>query len=157
MTLHPYCLVTAVAEKSLAALLDAGGAGTYRDAHPWLIAREMKQAADEAGQTLVLLIASRHPLEITHWTPVAHVDVIELHRGTWETACDFGALTAVPEIWAPLDSLMLKPGDDQLRREKLEPIRQHRQLLDERHLLPYAICETPAFLTQTLRSAGQDG
>ena len=52
----------------------------------------------------------------------------------------------MPEIWSPLDSLMLKPGDDQLRREALEPIRKHRQLLDEKHLLPYAIVETPPFL-----------
>jgi hypothetical protein len=155
MTPHPYCLVTAVAEKSLAALLDAGGAGTYHDAHPWLIAREIKAAADASGETLVLLIASRHPLEITHWTPIARIDVIELHRGAWETACDFGALAPVPEIWAALDSLILKPGDDQLRRERLEPIRQHRQLLDEKHLLPYAICETPAFVTQALRQETQ--
>jgi hypothetical protein len=146
VTPYPYCLVTAVPEKSLAALLDAGGSGTYRDTHPWLIAREMKQAADDAQQTLALLIASRQPLEITHWTTVARIDVVELHRGTWETACDFDALSAVPEIWSPLDSLMLKPGDDQLRREALEPIRKHRQLLDEKHLLPYAIVETPPFL-----------
>jgi hypothetical protein len=146
LTPYPYCLVTAVPEKSLAALLDAGGSGTYRDTHPWLIAREMKQEADEAQQTLVLLIASRLPLEITHWTTVLRIDVVELHRGTWETACDFGVLAAVPEIWSSLDSLMLKPGDDQLRREALEPIRKHRQLLDEKHLLPYAIVETPPFL-----------
>jgi hypothetical protein len=155
MTPYPYCLATAVAEKSLAALIEAGGVGTYRDSHPWIVARELKEAADRAEQTLVLVIASRNPLELTHWTRVRRIEVVELHRGLWETACDFDTLHPISEIWSALDSLLLKPGDDQLRRERLEPIRQHRQLLDVKHLLPYAVCETPAFIGQSLRQAGQ--
>jgi hypothetical protein len=41
---------------------------------------------------------------------------------------------------------MLKPGDDALRRERLEDVRPWRHALDERHIRPYAICETPAFI-----------
>src|SRR5262245_37305823 len=155
MTPYPYCLATAVAEKSLTALIDASGSGTYRDSHPWIIARELKEAADRAEQELVLVVASRNPLELTHWTCVRRIDVVELHRGQWETACDFETLRPISEIWSALDSLMLKPGDDQLRRERLEPIRQHRQLLDVKHLLPYAVCETPAFIAQALRQEDQ--
>lgn len=151
MDVYPYCLCTSVPAKAIASFLDGrglegGGVGSYRDAHPWLIAREMKEAADGAAQALVVLIASGEPPGLTHWTVVTRIDVVELHRGMWETACDFSSLEPVPEIWSPLDSVILKPGDDQLRRERLEPIRKHRQLLDVRHIHPYAVCETPAFL-----------
>ena len=152
---YPYCLCAVVAAKSLRSLLEVGGVGAYRDTHPWLIARELLDAARAARQSLVLVIASGEPWELTHWTTVRGIDVVELHRGQWETACDFDVLRSVPEIWASLDSLMLKPGDDQLRREQLEPIRQHRQLLDARHLLPYAVCETPAFVVHAIRGAAK--
>ena len=60
-------------------------------------------------------------------------------------------------IWTALDSLMLKPGDDQLRRESLEPIPLLRHPLDERHVRPYAICETPAFMLAAKRETEAEG
>jgi len=151
----PYCLCTSVTPKALAALLESGvpgadGRGSYRDEHPWFAARELLGSAEGAGQALPLVIATGDPLELSHWALVTRIDVVELHRGQWETACDFGRLRAVNPIWTALDSLFLKPGDDQLRRERLEPIRKHRQVLDAQHVFPYAICETPAFVAREL-------
>ena len=147
--ISPYCLVTTVTPNALKVLLENTGAGAYRDAHPWLVAREMFDAAQTRGQRMALLIASGAPLELRQWGWIESIDVVELHRGHWESRCSFGRLEPVNQIWSELDSVFLKPGDDQLRRESLEPIRQHRTALDALHIHPYAICEAPAFLELT--------
>jgi hypothetical protein len=54
----------------------------------------------------------------------------------------------VNPIFSPVDSLLLKPAEEQLRRETLEGIRQHRHPLTISELHPYAICETPGFLLE---------
>ena len=146
MRVYRYCIVACVSEKALTAILDNGGRGAYRDTHPWLLAKELLQAADDAGMALPLILATGTPLQLAHWGRIREIDVDELHRGAWESRCNFDELASVSPIFTALDSLMLKPGDDALRREQLEDVRPWRHPLDERHIRPYAICETPAFI-----------
>ena len=142
----PFCLATTVGAEALEALLENTGAGAYRDDHPWIVAAEMLEKASQAGQQVALLIATGDPLAFSHWGWVETIDVVELHRGHWETRCSFGRLMPINPIFTELDSVFLKPGDDQLHREAVEPIRQHRLSLDLQHIHPYAICDTPAFV-----------
>jgi hypothetical protein len=152
-TVHPYCVATCVSGDALTALLEAGRNGTLRDEHPWLIAAELLDAANAAGARLALMIATEPPLAFAQWAWIERIDVVELRKGQWQTACDFRGLAPVNPIWTDLDSLLLKPGDDQLRREQLEPIRHYRNALDAQRLRPYAICETPGFIL-TVKEAG---
>ncbi len=151
MRVYPYCIVVSVSAKALAAIIDNGGRGAYRDDLPWLIAAELLQAAHDAGATLPLILATGTPLELAHWANIRAIDVDELHKGMWVSRCDFDTLAPVSPIFTALDSLMLKPGDDALRREQLEGVRPWRHALDERHIHPYAICETPAFIGVALQ------
>jgi len=154
MNAYPYCIAVTVSATALAAILENGGRGSYRDAHPWLLAAELWQAARADGAMLPLILATGSPLELTHWAAIRDVDVDELHKGSWESRCDFDALQSVSPIFTALDSLMLKPGDDELRREQLEAVRPWRRALDERHIRPYAICETPAFIDVAAHEKG---
>jgi len=154
MNPYPYCIVATVSEKALAAIIENGGRGAYRDQHPWLMARELLHAARAHEQFVPLLLATGAPLELRHWAKIVDVDCDELHRGQWESRCDFDTLASVSPIFTALDSLMLKPGDDELRRETLEGVRPWRHALDERHVRPYAICETPAFIGVALQEQG---
>lgn len=144
--IHPYCLVAPVAAKALQHLLEGEGRGTYRDTHPWLVAREMFLDARAAGERVAVLFAVSEQLTFSHWAFVETLEVIELHRATWESALGFSPLQPVNPIWEPLDALLLRPTLEQLRREKLEGIHQHRYALNNGELHPYAICETPAFI-----------
>ncbi len=151
MNAYRYCIAATVSDKALTAILDNGGRGAYRDDHPWLMAHEMLRAARDEGVVLPLILASGSPLELVHWAAIREIDVEEFHKGSWETRCHFDALHPVSPIFTALDSLMLKPGDDALRREQLEGVRPWRHALDERHIRPYAICETPAFIDIFMR------
>lgn len=142
----PFCLAAIVSPDALEALLENTGAGTYKDDHPWLVARELFDRAASEECRVPLLIASGEPLEFSHWGWLESIDVVELHRAQWESRCRFGALKPMNPVFTSLDSVFLKPGDDQLHREAVEPIRQHRTSLDAQHIHPYAICETPAFI-----------
>lgn len=155
MNAYPYCIVATVSAKALATIQENGGRGSYRDTRPWLIAAEMLQTARDRGDLLPLILATGSPLELTHWAVIRDIDVDELHKGSWESRCDFDELQAVSPIFTALDSLMLKPGDDALRRERLEDVRPWRHALDERHIRPYAICETPAFIDIVLHEKGK--
>jgi hypothetical protein len=146
--IDPYCLCTTVSERALHALLEASGRGTYRDDHPWLVAQELLQAARAAGQRLPLLLATGRPARFSHWAFVEDIVVVELHRARWETACTFTPLEPVNPIFEPVDSLFTKPSAEQLDRERREGITRHRHALTEAELHPYAICETPAFITR---------
>jgi hypothetical protein len=146
MTTYPYCLCTTVSEKALQALLEASGRGTYRDTHPWLVAADLLRLAEAAGQRLPVLFAAGRPLQFSHWGFVETLAVVELHRATWETACTFTPLKPVNPIFQEIDSLFLQPTAEQLTRERLEDIHQHRYPVTEAELHPYAICETPAFI-----------
>lgn len=143
---YEYCICTTAAEKAVKNLLEASGAGTYRVTEPWLIAAEFLAAAARQNRRLPILFATGKPLQFSHWGYVTELDVVELHRGAFETRCTFTPLQPVNPIWAPVDSLLLKPAEEQLRREQLEGIRKHRHELTPGELHPYAICETPGFL-----------
>ena len=53
----------------------------------------------------------------------------------------------VNPIWESIDSIVLAPSAEQLHRERVEPVHIHRQILTEQHIWPYAVCETPVFIT----------
>ena len=89
------------------------------------------------------------PLRFSHWAHVRAIEVRELHKGAWETRCAFEPLEPVNPIWEPLDSVVLAPSAEQRHRERIEPIKKHRQLLDANLIHPYAVCETPAFIGQS--------
>jgi hypothetical protein len=146
MTIAPLCICTTVSAKALQGLLEASGRGTYRDDHPWLVARDMLRDSTADGLRLPVLFAVGSPSRFSHWGFIETLQVVELHRATWETACTFTPLQPVNPIFEPVDSLFLKPTAEQLIRERLEGITQHRYPLTEAELRPYAICETPAFI-----------
>jgi len=157
VTPYPYCICTSFSEKALSSLLEAGGRGKYRDDHPWIVAKMLWDQAREAGQQLPVLFAVGQPGTFSHWAFIERLTVVELHRATWETECGFSALAPVNPIWTTLDSVFLKPSDEQLSRERLEGIRQHRYALTSAELHPYAICETPAFILNEARSNEHEG
>ncbi len=146
MTPHRYCICTSVGAKSLQALLEASAKGNYKDEHPWLVARQFLEASRQQAERLPIMFATGQPSEFSHWGYIESIDVFELHRGQWETRCAFSPLQPINPIWTALDSVFLKPSAEQLQREVLENIHQHRYALSEGELHPYAICETPAFI-----------
>ena len=146
MEVSPHCIGTVVAAKAIEHLLDGTGEGSYKDEHPWLVARDLLAASTEAELGLPILFATGEPLVFTHWSFLKRIQVVELHRGQWETICDFTRLQSVNPIFSELDSVFLKPTNEQLQRERREGLRQHRFSLDESHVRPYAICETPAYI-----------
>ena len=149
MTVSSRCICTAIGEQALAKIVESqAGRATYIDAHPWIVARELLDATNAASQRLALMFASGDPVAFSHWTLVDAIEVRELHAGAWETHCEIERLMAVNPIWEPLGSLVLAPSAEQLHREAVEPVHVHRQMLDEQHIWPYAVCETPAFIAQ---------
>ncbi len=142
----PFCLCTTVSHKGLQALLEVSGRGTYRDDHPWLVARDLLAEAEQQGLRLPILFATGSPSRFSHWGFVEALEVVELHRATWETACVFTPLKAVNPIFEAIDSVFLKPTAEQLAREQREGVHQHRYPVTEAELRPYAIGETPAFV-----------
>jgi hypothetical protein len=153
-TPYPYCICTTVGEKALQVLLEASGNGKYKDTHPWLVALELMDRAHSEAQSLPILFAIGQPSEFSHWGIIKDLAVVELHRATWETVCEFSPLKPVNPIWTDLDSLLLKPSEEQLQREGLEGIHQHRYPLTEGEIHPYAICETPGFVLHDATATG---
>lgn len=152
---YPFCIATIVTHKAIEAMLEGSGTGSYRDEHPWLIAREMLARASADGLQLPILFAcgaDNEPAAFSHWSTVAEIDVVELHRGQWDSRCSFGKLVPFNPIWESIDSVFVKASQEQMDREALENIRVFRQALDEYHIHPYAICETPVFITEALAS-----
>ena len=146
MGVHANCIVTTVSQKALASLLEAGGRGTYKDDNPWLIAADLFERCQQSGERLAVLFAAGQPPAFSHWAWIERLDVLELHRGYWETACSFSTLQPVNPIWHDIDSLFLSPGVERLARETREAIHQHRYPLTVAELHPYGLCETPAFV-----------
>lgn len=149
MTPTPFCICTVVSDKALEAILENTGAGTYRDAHPWVVAKELAERAAVEGASLPILFATGAvgDLAFSHWSIINGIEILELHTGNADTRCGFEPLQPINPIWTALDSVTLMPSQELLHREAVEPIRLHRQLLDESLIRPYAICETPAFIT----------
>ncbi len=146
MSVAAFCLCVVVSEKALKAILDGHAQGAYRDNHPWIIAAERFREAQEVSERVPIVFATGEPLEFSHWSIAESISVNELHVGAFETRCTFDVLTPVNPIWTSLDSVSLAPSVEQLRREDVEPIRIHRQPLDQTTIRPYAICETPPFI-----------
>ena len=86
------------------------------------------------------------PCRFSHWATVTQIETIELHRGKWESRCHFDALSEINPIWESIDSVFIQPSAEQIAREAQENIRVFRTALDEHHIHPYAICETPSFI-----------
>ena len=145
---HPYCICAVVAERGLKSLLENSGQGRYRVEDPWIVADRLFESARSEGQHLPIIFATGHPLFFSHWGFIDQLTVVQLHRGSYETECMFARLDPVNPIWNAIDSLFLKPAREQLDREVLEGIRQHRHPLTEGELHPYAICETPGFILE---------
>jgi hypothetical protein len=154
--IHPHCIVTTVSAKALEALIEAGGRGTYRDSAPWLVARDIFARAQADGERLPILFAAGQPPEFSHWAFIESLEVVELHRGAWETACRFSPLEAVHPIWQAIDSLFLKPGAEQVAREQREGIHCHRYPLTAAELHPYGLCETPPFIAMRASAGTRD-
>lgn len=160
MPVSDYCLCTVVAGQALESLLEAArepgppgtvGRGMYRDTHPWLVARELLEQATSRGERMPVMFAVEDgSLRFSHWAYVRSIQVRELHKGAWETRCMFEPPEPVNPIWEPIDSVVLAPSAEQRYRERIEPIKKHRQLLDASLIHPYAVCETPAFIAQGL-------
>ena len=146
MNAAPWCIATVVTEKAIEGLRESGGGGLYKDSHPWLVAQDLLRSMTAEDQVLPILLATGHPLAFSHWSLIEGIDVVELHAGQWETACRFDTPKPMHPIFTELSSVFLKPADEQLERERREGLRQHRTALDEMHIHPYAICETPAFI-----------
>jgi hypothetical protein len=145
---YPYCLCTTVAGRALKNLLENTGRGTYKDSHPWLIAQEFQQTARGSDKLLPILFATGSPSQFSHWAFIENLSVVELHHNSYESLCEFSRLEPVNPIWTDLDTVFLKPSNEQLQREVLEDIHQHRYPLTEGEIHPYAICETPPFILQ---------
>lgn len=146
MNAAPWCIATVVTEKAIEGLLESGSGGVYKDSHPWLVAQDLFRSMAAQNQALPILLASGQPLAFSRWSVIEEINVVELHLGQWETACRFEAPKPMHPIFSELSSVFLKPASEQLERERREGLRQHRTALDETHVHPYAICETPAFI-----------
>ena len=143
----PWCIAAVVTEKAIEGLSEGGSGGLYKDSHPWLVAQDLFRAMADQAQALPILLATGQPLAFSHWSVIEQIDVVELHAGQWETACRFEAPKPMHPIFTELSSVFLKPASEQLERERREGLRQHRMALDETHIHPYAICETPPFIS----------
>ncbi len=147
MNAASWCIATVVTEKAIAGLLESGSDGLFKDSHPWLVAQDLFRSTAAKGEVLPILLATGQPLTFSHWSFIERIDVVELHVGQWETACRFEPPKPMHPIFSELGSVFLKPASEQLERERREGLRQHRTALDEMHVHPYAICETPAFIS----------
>ena len=143
----PYCFVSVTDQKALDAINESGTRnGSFKDRHPWLIAQELLELATSCNQSVPLIFAVEPELRLSDWSLVRDIEVMTYSGQAYETKCTFENLRPVNPIFEALDSMVLMPSKEQLHRESREPIRTYRQHLDEVHLYPYAICETPAFV-----------
>ena len=110
-------------------MLESSGEGSYRDEHPWLVARDLFADAQAADQALPILFAAKeadHESYFSHWSVIANIEVFELHRGQWDTRCSFGHLQPMNPIWQSIDSVLIKASQEQMDREDREGIRVYR-------------------------------
>ena len=143
-----FCLATIVTPKSIEAMLEADGAGLFKDQHLWRVAETFFQQARAADLAVPLLFAVRDGEDtwFSHWSMINSIEVLELPDSRGESRCYFDRLAPFNPIWQAIDSLSHKPSDEQLSREKLEGARTLRWPLQDNQLHPYTICETPAFI-----------
>ena len=146
----PFCFATIVADKAIESLLAAGTTAVFKDEHPWLVARREFIAAATAGLRIPLLLASHgkavHDCEFSHWAYIDDIDVLELSGKRYETRVTLTTLWEVSPLFSPIDSVNVKPPDEQLLREEVESVRTQRVALTEQYMRPYAICESQGFI-----------
>ena len=118
----------------------------YQSDHPWQLAREILTTEQEHSRSVPFLLASGNPLQWDRWGVVLDIEVVGWTGGRWETHIQFSDLNPFPAMFLDLDSVMLKPSDELLYRESIEPIRVIRQHVDQHSIYPYAICLTPPFI-----------
>ena len=142
--------MTVTDHRALDAIHEAGShSGSFKDRHPWHVAKERFDAARANQQQVAVIFVVEPELKLQDWALIEDIDVATYSGQKYETRCTFKQLRPVTTIFEDLGSLVLLPSSEQLHREKLEPIRQYRNHLDQVHLYPYAICETPAFMFRT--------
>jgi hypothetical protein len=146
----PYCFATVVVDKALDSLLSSGADAQIKDEHPWLVARRDVQRAQELKLNVPMLLAKQgenvHECEFSHWAFIKAIEVLELSGKRFMTQIQLGQLSEVSPLFTSLDSVSLKPSDEQLLREEVESVRTVRMALQEQYLRPYAICEAPGFI-----------
>ena len=147
----PFCFATVVVDRALESLLASGADALIKDEQPWLVAEREFAKAQRAGLEVPLLLAKQvesavHDCEFSHWAFIRAVDVLELSGKRYRTEVQLGQLSEVSPLFRPLDSVSVKPADEQLLREHVESIRTQRFPLREQYLRPYAICESPGFI-----------
>jgi hypothetical protein len=149
MSITPYCVVVLVTQKAIEAMLESSGQGTYKDTHPWIVAEQLFAQATVVQSKMAIIFASvkaGDSAAFSHWSFIEKIDLLSLTSNRWESRCDFGALREVNPIWQDIDSLAHIVSEQQRSREQLEGIRTLRLPLQENHIHPYAICETPMFI-----------
>lgn len=151
----PLSICVRVTEKALAHLLEqSADGGAYRDAHPWIVAHRLWQDALDANQSLPLLFSAGDDAqlgpEFAYWGLLTNIDLVELHRSSWQTRAQFDQLRAVHPIFTSIDSVFMQPTAEQYERESKEGITQQRQALTVHALHPYAIVETPPYIAEAL-------
>lgn len=146
----PFCLATIVADKAIESLLAAGTQAVFKDEHPWLVARREFLLANSRDLRIPLLLASHgeqvHDCEFSHWAYINEIDVLELSGKRYLTSVTLTTLWEVSPLFGAIDSVCLKPPDEQLLREEVEGVRTQRVALTEQYMRPYAICESPGFI-----------
>ena len=152
----PFCFATIVVDKAIESLLASGAQAQLKDEHPWLVARDWFNAAKSEHHRVPLLLATQgegenvHRCEFSHWAYVQSIEVLELSGKRYMTTVELGALSEVSPLFTPLDSVNVKPADEQLEREMQESVRTQRVALTEQYLRPYAICESPGFIPRLM-------
>lgn len=143
-----FCFATIVASRALEAIHESGSSkGSFRDRHPWRVARELLHEASTKSEVIPILFAVEETQKLADWAVLVDIDVATFSGSRYETLCSFNVLQPVNPIFEELSSVLLKPSLEQLQREALEPIRHYRQHLDLQSIRPYAICETPSFIS----------
>jgi len=146
----PFCYATIVVDKALESLLSSGVDARLKDEHPWLVAERDFHQAHRAGLNVPLLLAKQgsdvHDCQFSHWAFIKSIEVLELSGKRYLTEVQLGQLSEVSPLFTSLDSVVVKPSDEQLLREEVESIRTQRVALQEQYLRPYAICESPGFI-----------
>lgn len=144
-------ICTVVTQAALDSFHEIGSTkGSFKDQHPWYVARELLVEAQTNDLLLPLIFVTEETLKVSHWALIDDIDVTTYAKHSHESRCTFYDLQRVSLIFEQLDSLTLLPPREQIHRESLEPIRVLRNHLDEIHLRPYAICETPPFVSTSL-------
>ena len=152
----PYCICTIADQHALQSVHESGSnRGSLRDRHPWLVAKELLDKARIDQLVVALVIAVQPELTLTDWALIRELEVVTYSGQNFETRCSFEELRPVNPIFEELYSLLLFPSAEQLHRESLEPVRKYREHLDDIHVHPYAICETPAFIFTELGAKPQ--